>query len=154
MVDLSILGCLSFEEGGGGEKRGGQLPLELLGSLVLLDFRADLTTPAGASGFGGAIVGQTDAKGAMFCVSKLYSSAEPAASLVRSMAARCSKADVLPALDWEPRELNTWADDLSKEKVEGFTPARRHRVDWRRFADVQEDFNLFSGAALLRPAVA
>ena len=26
VVDLSILGCLSFEEGGGG-KRGGQLPL-------------------------------------------------------------------------------------------------------------------------------
>ena len=100
------------------------------------------------------MVGQTDAKGAMFCVAKLYSAAEPAASLVRAMAARCGRAEVLPALDWEPREMNTWADDLSKMQIEGFSPLRRHRVEWKDYEDVQLDFNLFSGAALVGPSAA
>ena len=73
-------------------------------------------------------------------VAKLYTGAEPGASVVRCMARRCSAADVVPSLRWESRDSNTWADDLSKGILEGFDPCLRRRVDWSKYREIQQDF--------------
>jgi len=156
VVDVAMLPCITYK--GAGARAGGAAShsVELLASLVLLDFRLeDVEADSQAQGFAGAIVGQTDSMGSMFAVAKLYTGAEPGASIIRVMAARCADKAMTPSLMWESRASNVWADDLSKGKLAGFCPTRRHRVDWRRYREIQEDYLMFStegrGKAQLRP---
>jgi hypothetical protein len=130
--------------------------VELLAAFILMDFRMDDMVPTdGALGFAGAVVGQADSMGSMFAVSKLYTGAEPGASIIRVMASKCAEKDVTPGLMWEPRATNTWADALSKGQATGFNPMKRRVVDWSRYRQIQEDFLMFSvegrGSAQLRP---
>ena len=131
--------------------------MELLAALVLMDLRMDEAKgDPTAAGFAGAISGQTDSLGSMYTVAKLYTGAEPGASIVRTMAARCAERTMVPSLVWESRASNTWADDLSKGRCAGFAPFRRHVVEWSRYQAIQEDYLMFSGqgrTAQLKPPV-
>ena len=159
MVDTATLPCVTYE--GDAARAGGAAShtIELLAALILMDFRmAGLEDEPDAWGFAGAIVGQTDALGSSYAVAKLYTGAEPGASIVRVMADRCMAKDVAPSLEWEPRAANQWADDLSKGLCAKFAPARRRKVNWADYRAIQEDYLMFSkearGKAQLRPNAA
>ena len=145
-VDTDVIPCILYEGDGPRLSGASSLSLELLAALVLLSLRA-LSAPLRSAGWAGGIVGQTDSLGSQYCVAKLYSAAEPGASIIRAMASRCCKWDIAPALQWESRDNNTWADDLSKGAVGGFDPSKRIRVNWADYRDIQVDFEGFSSSA-------
>jgi hypothetical protein len=57
------------------------------------------------------------------------------------MARVCSELNIAPALQWESREANTWADALSKGDISGFDPDLEREVPWAELAAIQEDFD-------------
>eukprot|EP00974_Lingulodinium_polyedra_P034055 3274721-Lingulodinium_polyedra.AAC.1 len=73
------------------------------------------------------MTGQGDNKGSSFVLAKLYTSRMPAASVVRTIASILARHDAVAELRWCRREENTWADDLSKGRCRGFSPAARRR---------------------------
>ena len=94
--------------------------------------------------FGAAMAGDGDNKGTSFVVAKLYTGSEPAASVVRLLADICTTRDVLPQVNWVPRDRNTWADDLSKLLVEDFDIEQWHNIKWGKYRAIQEDHEAFS----------
>ena len=98
----------------------------------------------------GGIIGDIDSLGTAYAVAKLYTPAEPGASIIRHMAEMCADREAWPSTSWVRRECNQWADDLSKLKVQEFAASRRHVVDWNRYVGIQEDHERFS----LKPRVA
>ena len=147
LVDLDVLPCVLASSQGGPQDAGtSSMTIELLGHLVLVDLRTrDLRSAGGQVSAG--ILGDMDSLGATYAVAKLYTPAEPGASVIRHMAELCADREVWPSTSWVRREFNTWADDLSKLKTLGFSPAREHKIDWNAYADIQKDHERFS----LRP---
>ena len=70
----------------------------------------------------------TDSLGSTFAVSKLFSSALPSTALLFDLASTLEDAQASVSLTWKPRELNSWADELSKSRAHGFPPAGRHKL--------------------------
>ena len=149
LVDLDVLPCVLASSQGGPQDAGtSSMTIELLGHLVLVDLRTrDLRSAGGQVSAG--ILGDMDSLGATYAVAKLYTPAEPGASVIRHMAELCADREVWPSTSWVRREFNTWADDLSKLKTLGFSPAREHKIDWNAYADIQKDHERFS----LRPRI-
>jgi hypothetical protein len=146
-VDLGVLPCILASPHGGVHDAGtSSMTIELLAHLVLVDLRTRDVQSAGGQVSAG-IIGDMDSLGATYAVAKLYSPAEPAASVIRHMAELCAVREVWPCTAWVRREFNTWADDLSKLRTQEFSPAREHKVDWTAYANIQADHERFS----LRP---
>ncbi len=143
-IPLDIIPCVLQDSSGPRPAGASSLTVELMGALILMTLRAAEADGPEVGGWGGAVSGQTDSRGSQYAVAKLYSSAEPGASIVRGMAKLCAARDIAPALTWEPRAANTWADDLSKDKTEGFAVSNRRHVDWPAFKSIQDDFDSFA----------
>lgn len=90
------------------------------------------------------ISGAGDNKGCKFIISKLYTSAMPAAAVIRFLAGRLAANHATASMEWVPREQNTWADDLSKRIFNGFDLAKRVRVDWTEYASIGKDVEIFT----------
>ena len=124
---------------------------ELLALVVLLDCRLDSLARSGTQGLGLTISSAGDSAGCTFILKKMYTSAEPGASLMRYVASRCSELDVWTDVSWVPRADNEWADILSKgweggpresERKAKFVEARRLRNDWGRDNCISDDVAL------------
>jgi len=143
-IDLAILPCVILDDKGRVNHSGASsMIVEIIAATLLIDLRSHEAT--GKMGdFGAAMAGDGDNKGTSFVVAKLYTGSEPAASVVRLLADICTTRDVLPQVNWVPRDRNTWADDLSKLLVEDFDIEQRHNIEWGKYRAIQEDHEAFS----------
>ena len=78
------------------EAKGGcsSTTAELFAVVVFLDSRLDGLTGSGTQGLGLSFTSQGDSTGCTYILGKLCTSAEPGASLMRYVAARCAEEDV------------------------------------------------------------
>ena len=94
------------------------------------------------------ISSEADNKGMTYVVAKLFTTAMPAAAIVRRLARQSLASGTTPRVKWRPRARNDWADMLSKGYCGGeraaeveryFDPRKRRTVDWARFLDIRDD---------------
>ena len=129
------------------------MPVELLAHAALVSLRLDSLaetskTRANTSMHAG-MHSWADNKGMGFVTTKLYTSSMPSAAIVRFLAKTLHKRNVSATVTWKERSENTWADDLSKHKYEGWNPANRIRFDLLRFDSISEDVQRHRGCTPL-----
>ena len=124
---------------------------ELLAMIVLLDLRLDCRPQIESQEVCLTMGADGDNAGCCHILRRMYTGAEPGASLMRYVAARSTEAGVKVKVRWTPREFNQWADVLSKgweggpreeERKRHFDDANRKRVSWERYLCINDDVRL------------
>ena len=86
---------------------------------------------------------------------KMYTSAEPGASIVRQIVKQCASSSLHVAAVWIPRSSNTWADILSKgwpggpmekDKQELFTASKERKTPLHILEEIAKDVRAMSGS--------
>ena len=79
----------------------------------------------------------SDSLGSSYVVAKLSTTSLPAAAILWLLSARLDTENSMALVKFVPRELNQWADDLSKGLVTACCPLLRRELPSSFFADVQ-----------------
>ena len=122
--------------------------MKTLAAYFLIRLRHKAADWCGPLGFHTTMVGATDSQGTGYAVSKLYTGTQPGASMLWCLADWCQLTDVMPTAEWLPRAENTWADQLTRDDISGFSPGKRQFPDPAWLADVQKTRALMTGLAM------